>query len=328
MAILITGGAGYIGSHTARELKDQGRDIVIYDNLSRGHRQAVKDMPLVVGDLADTELLARTIDEYHVDSVIHFAAESQVGESMADPQKYYINNVSGTLNLLKVMKEKNVNKIVFSSTAATYGEPERIPIDEESAKNPTSVYGRTKLMMEQILEDYDMAYGLKYVALRYFNAAGAHISGEIGEDHEPETHLIPIIMQVLLGQREAISIFGTDYPTPDGTCIRDYIHVTDLAHAHILALDALYDGMESRIYNLGNGNGFSVKEVIDTVEKVTGKKVPRVEEGRRPGDPAVLIASSQKIIKELGWKPRYNTLEKIIETAWNWHKNHPNGFES
>lgn len=328
MAILITGGAGYIGSHTARELKDQGRDIVIYDNLSRGHRQAVKDMPLVVGDLADTELLARTIDEYHVDSVIHFAAESQVGESMADPQKYYINNVSGTLNLLKVMKEKNVNKIVFSSTAATYGEPERIPIDEESVKNPTSVYGRTKLMMEQILEDYDMAYGLKYVALRYFNAAGAHISGEIGEDHEPETHLIPIIMQVLLGQREAISIFGTDYPTPDGTCIRDYIHVTDLAHAHILALDALYDGMESRIYNLGNGNGFSVKEVIDTVEKVTGKKVPRVEEGRRPGDPAVLIASSQKIIKELGWKPRYNTLEKIIETAWNWHKNHPNGFES
>ena len=183
-------------------------------------------------------------------------------------------------------------------------------------------------MMEQILEDYDMAYGLKYVALRYFNAAGAHISGEIGEDHEPETHLIPIIMQVLLGQREAISIFGTDYPTPDGTCIRDYIHVTDLAQAHILALDALYDGMESRIYNLGNGNGFSVKEVIDTVEKVTGKKVPRVEEGRRPGDPAVLIASSQKIIKELGWKPRYNTLEKIIETAWNWHKNHPNGFES
>lgn len=328
MAILITGGAGYIGSHTARELKDQGRDIVIYDNLSRGHRQAVEGMPLVVGDLMDTDILAKTIEEYNVDSVIHFAAESQVGESMADPQKYYINNVSGTLNLLKVMKEKNVNKIVFSSTAATYGEPERIPIDEESSKNPTSVYGRTKLMMEQILEDYDMAYGLKYVALRYFNAAGAHISGEIGEDHEPETHLIPIIMQVLLGKREAISIFGTDYPTPDGTCIRDYIHVTDLAQAHILALDALYDGMESRIYNLGNGNGFSVKEVIDTVEKVTGKKVPRVEEGRRPGDPAVLIASSQKIIKELGWKPRYNTLEKIIETAWNWHKNHPNGFES
>ena len=326
MAILITGGAGYIGSHTARELKDQGREIVIYDNLSRGHREAVKDMPLVVGDLMDTALLVKTLEQYEVDSVIHFAAESQVGESMVDPQKYYINNVSGTLNLLKAMNEKQVKKIVFSSTAATYGEPERIPIDEASAKIPTNVYGRTKLMMEQILDDYDMAYGLKYVALRYFNAAGAHVSGEIGEHHSPETHLIPIIMQVLLGQRDEISIFGTDYPTPDGTCIRDYIHVTDLAHAHILALDALYNGMESNVYNLGNGNGFSVKEVIDTVEKVTGKKIARAEKDRRAGDPAVLIASSHKIIKELGWNPRYNTLDKIIETAWNWHSNYPNGF--
>lgn len=327
MSILITGGAGYIGSHTAWELKAQGRDIVIYDNLSRGHREAVKGMPLVVGDLMDTSLLEKTMDEYKVDSVIHFAAESQVGESMTDPQKYYINNVSGTLSLLKAMKEKSVNKIVFSSTAATYGEPERIPIDEASRKNPTSVYGRSKLIMEQILTDFDMAYGLRYVALRYFNAAGAHISGEIGECHNPETHLIPIIMQVLLGQRDEISIFGTDYPTPDGTCIRDYIHVTDLAHAHILALDALYQGMKSKVYNLGNGNGFSVKEVIDTVEKVTGKKIKRVEKDRRAGDPAILIASSDRIIKELGWEPGYNTLEEIIQTAWNWHSNHPDGFK-
>lgn len=328
MAVLVTGGAGYIGSHTVRELQKLGRKVVVYDNLSRGHREAVQGAPLVVGDLLDFERLEKTIREYEVTSVIHFAADSQVGESMVHPEKYYFNNVTGTLNLLKAMKNNGVKRIVFSSSAATYGEPEAVPITEDLPKNPTSVYGRTKWMMEQIMNDYDKAYGLKYIALRYFNAAGADPDADIGEDHHPETHLIPIIMQVLLGKRESVSIFGVDYPTPDGTCIRDYIHVTDLASAHILALDALENGKESSVYNLGNGNGFSVKEIIDTVEKVTGKKVPRVEAERRPGDPAVLIASSQKIMKELGWKPKFNRIEQIIETAWRWHESHPNGFNT
>jgi len=328
MAVLVTGGAGYIGSHTVRELQKLGRKVVVYDNLSRGHREAVQGAPLVVGDLLDFERLEKIIREYEVTSVIHFAADSQVGESMVHPEKYYFNNVTGTLNLLKAMKNNGVKRIVFSSSAATYGEPEAVPITEDLPKNPTSVYGRTKWMMEQIMNDYDKAYGLKYIALRYFNAAGADPDADIGEDHHPETHLIPIIMQVLLGKRESVSIFGVDYPTPDGTCIRDYIHVTDLASAHILALDALENGKESSVYNLGNGNGFSVKEIIDTVEKVTGKKVPRVEAERRPGDPAVLIASSQKIMKELGWKPKFNRIEQIIETAWRWHESHPNGFNT
>lgn len=327
MAILVTGGAGYIGSHTVKELKDRGREVVVYDNLSRGHRDAVGEVPLIVADLMDSKVLAKTIEDYNIDSVVHFAAESQVGESMQNPQKYYLNNVSGTLNLLKVMLDKDVKNIVFSSTAATYGEPEEVPITENCPKNPTNVYGRTKLMIEHILSDYDMAYGLKYVALRYFNAAGAHISGEIGEDHAPETHLIPIIMEVLLGKRDKLSIFGTDYATEDGTCIRDYIHVTDLAQAHILALDWLKSGNPSRAYNLGNGNGFSVKQVVDTVERVTGREIPVEYAKRRAGDPAVLIASSQKVRDELKWQPQFDDLDTIISTAWKWHSNNPNGYE-
>ncbi|MFU0800464.1 MAG: UDP-glucose 4-epimerase GalE [Xylanivirga thermophila] len=327
MAILVTGGAGYIGSHTVKELKDRGREVVVYDNLSRGHRDAVGEVPLIVADLMDSKVLAKTIEDYNIDSVVHFAAESQVGESMQNPQKYYLNNVSGTLNLLKVMLDKDVKNIVFSSTAATYGEPEEVPITENCPKNPTNVYGRTKLMIEHILSDYDRAYGLKYVALRYFNAAGAHISGEIGEDHAPETHLIPIIMEVLLGKRDKLSIFGTDYATEDGTCIRDYIHVTDLAQAHILALDWLKSGNPSRAYNLGNGNGFSVKQVVDTVERVTGREIPVEYAKRRAGDPAVLIASSQKVRDELKWQPQFDDLDTIISTAWKWHSNHPNGYE-
>lgn len=327
MTILVTGGAGYIGSHTIKELTAQGNQVVAYDNLSRGHRKAVQGVPLVVGDLNDTEMLASVMNDYSVSSVIHFAAESQVGESMSDPQKYYLNNVAGTLNLLKVMKEKGVSKIVFSSSAATYGEAGENSITEECPQNPTSVYGRTKWMMEQIMEDYDRAYGIRYVALRYFNAAGAHRTGDIGEDHTPETHLIPIIIQTLLGKREKLYIFGTDYPTPDGTCIRDYIHVTDLAQAHILALKWLDQGGQSRVYNLGSGNGFSVMEVVKTVERVTGRKVPWEVSERRPGDPAVLVASSTKIARELGWNPEYPSLDQIIESAWRWHQSHPEGFQ-
>lgn len=327
MAILVTGGAGYIGSHTVRELVEDGRDVVVYDNLSRGHREAVGEgTPLVVGDINDYIKLKETMQKYAIDSVIHFAAESQVGESMANPEKYYFNNVVGTLNLLKAMKDCDVKKIVFSSSAAVYGEPQEIPITERCPKNPTSVYGRTKLMVEKILVDYDVAYGIRHVALRYFNAAGAHVSGEIGEDHTPETHLIPIIMEVALGKRDKIKIFGTNYPTPDGTCIRDYIHVTDLAKAHILALDWLINGGPSRAYNLGNEKGFSVLEVIETVERITGIKIPREETSRRLGDPAVLIASSKKITDELGWIPRYTTLDDMVKTAWNWHSKNPNGF--
>ncbi len=326
MAILVTGGAGYIGSHTVRELIALSRDVVVYDNLSRGHRHSVMDVPMVAADLSDERVLMETIQKHGITSVIHFAADSQVGESMEDPAKYYRNNVTGTLCLLKAMKETGVGRIVFSSSAAIYGEPAEVPITEACPKAPTSVYGRTKWMMEQILSDYDNAYGLKYVALRYFNAAGAHDSGAIGEDHTPETHLIPLIMDVLLGKREHISIFGTDYATSDGTCIRDYIHVTDLAKAHILALDALSKGMPSQAYNLGNGSGFSVKEVIDTVEAVTGMAVSRREGPRRAGDPAVLIASSEKIIRELHWTPKYVQLEDIIKSAWKWHSTHPDGF--
>ncbi len=326
MSILVTGGAGYIGSHTVKELVARGKEVIVYDNLSKGHREAVKDCPLVVGDLFDTPKLDRTIRDNGVDSIIHFAADSLVGESMSSPAKYYRNNVAGTLSLLETAIQTGVKHIVFSSTAATYGEPEEVPIKEDAVKKPTSVYGKTKLVIEEMLRDFDQAYGLKYTALRYFNAAGAHESGTIGEDHTPETHLIPIIMQVLVGRREKVSIFGTDYPTPDGTCIRDYIHVTDLADAHILALEAMQQGAPSTVYNLGNGNGFSVKEVIDTVEKVTGKKVAREEGERRPGDPAVLIASSEKIIRDLGWNPRFNKLEDIVASAWKWHESHPDGF--
>ena len=324
--ILVTGGAGYIGSHTVRELRDRGRDVVVYDNLVTGHRAAVGDAPFVQGDIFDKELLVRTMNDYKVDSVVHFAAYSLVGESMSDPAKYYRNNVAGTLSLLDAMLEAGVKYLVFSSSAATYGDTGDGLITEESPQNPTSVYGQTKLMMEQFMSDYDKAYGMKYIALRYFNAAGAHEKGDIGEDHHPETHLIPIILQAAAGKRSHIGIFGDDYPTRDGTCIRDYIHITDLADAHIRALDYLRAGGKSTYYNLGNGNGFSVKEVIETARRVTGEKIPAKEEGRRPRDPATLVASSDKIKRELGWKPRFDSLDEIIASAWKWASTHPDGY--
>ena len=324
--ILVTGGAGYIGSHTVRELRERGMDVVVYDNLSTGHIESIGDIPFVKGDLFDVELLRKTFREYGVDSVIHFAAYSLVGESMVNPAKYYHNNVAGTLALLDAMLAENVKYLVFSSSAATYGDCGDGLITENSPQNPTSVYGQTKLMMEQFMQDYDKAYGMKYVALRYFNAAGAHASGEIGEAHNPESHLIPLILQVSNGKREQINIFGDDYPTHDGTCIRDYIHITDLADAHIKALEYLKNGGKSTYYNLGNGNGFSVKEVIDTVEKVVGSPVKKQVVERRPGDPASLVASSEKIQKELGWKPKYDTLDSIVASAWKWHSTHPDGF--
>lgn len=326
--ILVTGGAGYIGSHTVRELRERGVDVVVYDNLSTGHIESIGDANFVKGDLFDVELLRKTMREYSVDSVIHFAAYSLVGESMTNPAKYYHNNVAGTLSLLDAMLAENVKYLVFSSSAATYGDCGDGLITEDSPQNPTSVYGQTKLMMEQFMQDYDKAYGMKYVALRYFNAAGAHESGEIGEAHNPESHLIPLILQVPNGKREFISVFGDDYPTHDGTCIRDYIHVTDLADAHIRALEYLKNGGKSTHYNLGNGNGFSVKEVIDTVEKVVGKDIKRSIIERRPGDPASLVASSEKIQRELGWKPRFASLEAIVATAWKWHSTHKDGFNN
>ena len=326
--ILVTGGAGYIGSHTVRELRSRGYDVVVYDNLTTGHIEAVGDAIFVKGDLFDVELLTDTFKKYGVDSVIHFAAYSLVGESMTNPLKYYHNNVAGTLALLEAMVACDVKYLVFSSSAATYGDTGEDIISETSPQKPTSVYGMTKLMMEQLMADFDKAYGLKYVALRYFNAAGAHDSGEIGEDHNPESHLIPIIMQVLNGKREKLGIFGDDYPTPDGTCIRDYIHITDLADAHIKALESLKSGASSNAYNLGNGNGFSVKQVVETVEKVVGRPVKREIVPRRAGDPAILVASSDKIKKELGWKPAYDSLEKIVASAWKWHSTHPDGFKT
>ncbi len=327
MAILVVGGAGYIGSHTVAELLEVNEEVVILDNLQKGHKDAVLGGKLCIGDLRDEAFLDKVFKENEIESVIHFAADSLVGESVTEPLKYYNNNVVSTLKLLTKMKEYEVKKIVFSSTAATYGEPENIPILEKDKTLPTNPYGETKLAVEKALKWADKAYGIKYTSLRYFNAAGAHISGKIGEDHDPESHLIPIILQVALGKREAISIFGDDYDTPDGSCVRDYIHVTDLAQAHILALKKLRAGGDSNIYNLGNGKGFSVKEVVELTREVTGIDIKAVVADRRQGDPALLIATSEKIQKELNWKPKYNELRTIIDTAWQWHKNHPNGYE-
>jgi len=326
MSILVTGGAGYIGSHTVKRLQEQGRDVVVYDSLITGHREAVSGCPLVVGDIFDQELLKKTISQYHIEAVIHFAAFSLVGESMTNPSKYYHNNLAGTLSLLDAMRTAELNKIVFSSTAATFGEPVYTPIDEKHPQNPTNVYGTTKLMMEKMLSDFDNAYGIHSIALRYFNACGAHKSGTIGEDHNPETHLIPIILSVLNGKREKVTIFGDDYATPDGTCIRDYIHVNDLAEAHILAVDQLISTEKSDVYNLGNGSGFSVRQVIEKTEQVTGKKVSFDMGARRAGDPAVLIAGSAKALQQLHWKPQNADLGEIIEDAWRWHQNHKNGY--
>lgn len=328
MAILVLGGAGYIGSHTVYELIDAGEDVVIVDNLQTGYEEAVHPKArFYKGDIRDKEFLDNLFKKEKIDSVIHFAANSLVGESMTEPLKYYDNNLYGTMVLLKSMVENGIDKIVFSSTAATYGEPESIPILESDRTEPTNTYGETKLSMEKMFKWAAKAHGLRYVSLRYFNACGAHVSGEIGEAHNPESHLIPIILQVPNGQREAVNIFGEDYNTKDGTCVRDYIHVTDLAQAHILAVKYLQEGHESNIFNLGNGVGFTVKEVIETARKVTGHSIPAVVAPRRAGDPATLIASSDKAKEVLGWKPEHESLEEIIETAWKWHKNHPKGYQ-
>ena len=326
MAILVTGGAGYIGSHTLIELIEKGEEVVVIDNLSKGHKEAVQGGTFYQGDLRNDEFLDEVFKKNDIEAVIHFAADSLVGESVADPLKYYNNNVLGTVKLLSKMKETGANKMVFSSTAAVYGEPENIPILEDDKTIPTNPYGETKLAVEKALKWFKNAYGIKYVSLRYFNAAGAHISGKIGEDHNPETHLIPLVLQVALGKREEIKIFGDDYNTFDGSCIRDYIHITDLANAHILAVERLRNKKESAIYNLGNSKGFSVKEVIEVAREVTGKEIKQVIGERRTGDPAVLVASSERIKRELGWKPNFGELRNIVETAWKWHVEHPKGF--
>lgn len=327
MKLLVTGGAGYIGSHTVHELVRAGHNVTVYDNLSKGHRAAVPaGVPLVVGDLRDRELLTRTLREHQIEGVVHFAADSLVGESMQQPAKYYHNNVVATLALLDAMRECGVDKIVFSSTAAVYGEPAEWPITEDMPTRPTNVYGRTKLVIEGMLADFAMAYGLKFVSLRYFNAAGALAGGTIGEDHTPETHLVPLILKTALGQRPTVEIYGTDYPTPDGTCIRDYIHVTDLAVAHVLASEHLAAGGGSKIYNLGSETGFSVRQVIERAKAITGVDFPVRQAPRRAGDPAVLVASSARIRRELGWQPVLSDLDTIIASAWQWHKSHPQGY--
>ena len=326
MAILVTGGLGYVGSHAVKGLADRGEQVISLDNLIFGHKEAACGSKAVIGDIGDRELLRKLFAEHDIESVMHFAALADVPESVADPEKYYVTNVSKSLVLLEVMREHGVQTMIFSSSAAVFGEPEIVPIPEHHPKNPTNPYGRSKLMLEEILAEYERAYGIRSVSLRYFNASGADPSGLIGEDHDPEHHLIPIVLQAALGQREKVSIYGVDWPTEDGTCIRDYIHVTDLAHAHLRALDALRDGMSSTQFNMGNGSGFSVKQVIEVAEKVTGRTINAVPADRRPGDPAVLVASSEKIRKELDWEPSFSDLETIIQTAWKWHVNHPNGY--
>ena len=327
MAILVCGGAGYVGSHCLEGLRQAGFDCIVVDNLTRGHRAAVGDTPLYVGDISDPAFMDQVFAEHSIEAVLHFAAASQVGESMKDPLLYYENNLCATVALLRAMERHDVKKIVFSSSAAVYGEPEITPIVEDSPKSPTNTYGETKLAMERLMHWCHTAYGLEYVSLRYFNAAGASPGGLIGEDHTPETHLIPLVLQAAQGKRESVSIFGTDYPTPDGTCIRDYIHVTDLAQAHILALDYLLGGGENNVFNLGNGVGFSVNEVIEVARAVTGHPIPAEVTPRRAGDPAQLIASSEKAKSVLGWKPQYDDLNTIVSSAWNWHKAHPHGYE-
>ncbi len=329
MTILVLGGAGYIGSHTTYELIDQGDDVVIIDNLETGYKEAVHPKArFYQGDIRDREFVDSVFEQEKIEAVIHFAANSLVGESMVNPLKYYDNNLCGTKVLLESMVAHGINKIVFSSTAATYGEPERVPILETDRTEPTNTYGETKLSMEKMFKWTDRAHGVKYVSLRYFNACGAHKSGAIGEAHNPETHLIPLILQVPNKKREAITIYGDDYDTEDGTCIRDYIHVSDLAQAHILAVKYLAAGNESSIFNLGNGVGFSVKEIIEAARKVTNDDIPAVIAERRAGDPAKLIASSDKARNILAWKPEYTNIEDIIESAWKWHESHPNGYKA
>ena len=328
MKILVLGGAGYIGSHTVFQLIDEGNKVVIIDNLETGHREAVHpDATFYHGDIRDRSFVDSVLDkEAGIDAVIHFAANSLVGESMVKPLKYYDNNLCGTKVLLESLVAHNIDKIVFSSTAATYGEPEKVPILETDRTEPTNTYGETKLAMEKMFKWTSKAHNLRYVSLRYFNACGAHPSAKIGEAHNPETHLIPLILQVANGKRKAISVFGTDYPTKDGSCVRDYIHVLDLAQAHILAVKYLAAGNESDTFNLGNGLGHTVLQVIDATRKVTGHAIPVELGDRRAGDPATLVASSEKAKRVLGWKPAHADIEEIIASAWNWHKSHPEGF--
>lgn len=325
MRILVTGGAGYIGSHTVKWLLAHGHQVTVYDNLSLGHRAAVPAEILIEGDLKDVDHLDQVLVGHQIDSVIHFAANSLVGESVTHPAKYYLNNLLNSLNLLERVRRHGIQRFVFSSTCATYGVPDTVPITEAQTQLPINPYGNTKLAFEKMLSDYAPAYNIGFAALRYFNASGASPDGTIGEDHTPESHLIPIVLQVALGKRPHVEIFGTDYPTPDGTCIRDYIHVDDLASAHLLALEKIVPGT-GRFYNVGIGNGYSVREVIQTVEAVTGKKIAIKEGPRRAGDPPSLVAGSDLVRHELGWKPNYTELRPIVETAWNWHKKHPTGY--
>lgn len=318
MAILVCGGAGYIGSHINKQLYKEGYETVVFDNLVYGHKEAVKWWHFVQGDLKNINDIEKVFQAYQIDAVFHFAAYAYVGESVQEPEKYYYNNVVNTLNLLQVMKKYGCNKIIFSSTCATYGEPERVPITEDMPQHPINPYGATKLMMERIFRDYHTAYGLEFVVLRYFNAAGADPEGEIGESHNPETHIIPLVLDAARGKREDIKVFGTDYDTPDGSCIRDYIHVTDLATAHLLALHHLEQGKESDFFNLGNAKGTSVLEVIDSVKRVTGKEFKVTLTDRRAGDPAKLVGSSEKAQRVLGWKPVYGEIDTIVEHAWKW----------
>lgn len=324
MTVLITGGAGYVGSHALQELQATGIRCVVLDNLERGHKELVKGADLVVGDTSDSALVRRIIDEYGVTAVMHFAAFAYVGESMTQPGLYFRNNVASTVSLLDSIVSAGVRQFVFSSTCATYGLPEAIPITEDHVQKPVNPYGASKLMVERILQDFEVAHGLKSVIFRYFNAAGASPTGGIGECHEPETHLIPLILQTAAGARESVSIFGDDYATPDGTCIRDYIHVNDIGRAHVLGLEYLKSGNASNIFNLGNGSGFSVRTVIEAAEKVVGKKIRSVVAPRRPGDPHTLVGSAEKARRLLGWAPRFDSLETILETAWKWQVNGAN----
>jgi UDP-glucose 4-epimerase len=322
-SILVTGGAGYIGSHTVLALLQAGYEVIILDNLVYGHRDLVEkvlQVELIEGDTGDRSLLDNLFSTRNIAAVMHFSAYAYVGESVTDPAKYYRNNVVGTLTLLEAMLAASIKKFVFSSTCATYGVPEIVPITEDHPQNPINPYGATKLMVERILSDFHTAYDFKSVRFRYFNAAGADPHGRLGEDHNPETHLIPLVLQTALGKREFISIFGTDYPTPDGTCVRDYIHVNDLADAHVLGLKYLLDGGESEVFNLGNGNGFSVREVIETAKLVTGREIPVIECDRRPGDPPSLIGSADKARKILNWQPQYSSLKDILVHSWQWHQ--------
>ena len=325
MNILVVGGAGYIGSHAVQALLDAGHQVHVFDNLSRGHREAVPDGLLIEGELTNQDLLQQVLVDHRIEAVMHFAAFALVNESVNDPALYYQNNVIAALSLMEAMRLAGVKKFVFSSTTATYGEPERIPIRETTPQQPINPYGFTKLVIEQALADYAAAYGLGYAALRYFNAAGAHPEGHIGEDHDPESHLIPIVLQVALGQRDKITVFGDDYPTPDGTCIRDYVHVNDLADAHLKALDQIQLG-KGLCLNLGTGRGTSVREIVDACRDITGHQIPEQIGPRREGDPAELVADASMAKEVLGWVPKYTEIHSIVETAWLWHQSHPNGY--